>query len=82
MTISLSVQQLFPAGGPPRAALQLLLRLLSDGLLPSLWLAGGPLRKDLGSLRQGRRGGGRQANQSGKFNILVFCSFSRKCWIK
>ena len=61
------MQQLLAAGGPPGPALQLLLRLLADGLLSALRLAGGALRQDLGSLRQGRRGrGSSAAEQPGK----------------
>ena len=47
----LSVQQLLSARRSPGAALQLLLRLLPDGLVPPLRLPRGPLRQDVVSLR-------------------------------
>ena len=43
---SLTVQQLQPTGDPPRPAVQLLLRLLPDGILPPLRSAGRPLLQE------------------------------------
>ena len=51
-----SVQQLQPAGDPPRAAVQLLLRLLSDGVVPRVRRPGRTLLQEHQRLPQGAGG--------------------------